>query len=140
MLLGTAAVVLQNFSLHFHAHCTLVCPFSYLFFSDWGSSPRIVRTRLDGSERMDFVSPVATSDPDPSGRTGDLWLKNQSIKAPYGLAIDYEENMLYWCDNKLNLIERVNISSMERKVIISTNLTDCQSVDVHGDHVYWADS
>ena len=137
---GNCGCLLQNFSLRFHAHCTLVSPFSYLFFSDWGSSPRIVRTRLDGSERIDFVSPVATSDPDPSGRTGDLWLKNQSIKAPYGLAIDYEENMLYWCDNKLNLIERVNISSMERKVIISTNLTDCQSVDVHGDYVYWADS
>lgn len=83
---------------------------------------------------------MAASDPNPSGRTGELWLQNQSIKAPYGLAIDYEENMLYWCDNKLNLIERVNILSMERKVILSTNLTDCQSVDVHGDYVYWADS
>lgn len=114
--------------------------FSYLFFSDWGSSPRIVRTRLDGSERIDFVSPHSPTDNGPSGRTGELRLKkDQGIQAPYGLAIDYEENMLYWCDKTLDLIERVNISSGERKVIISSNLTDCVSVDVHGDYIYWAD-
>jgi hypothetical protein len=113
--------------------------FSYLFFSDWGSTPKIVRTRLDGSERVDLVTQTsATAD-----RTDDLQLNSsQSISAPYGLAIDYEEDMLYWCDKNLDIIERVNITSGERKVIVSTrqtSITDCVSLDVFGDHIYWAD-
>ncbi|XP_076445601.1 prolow-density lipoprotein receptor-related protein 1-like [Babylonia areolata] len=112
----------------------------YLFFSDWGTYPRIVQTRLDGSERVDFIAPMPTIDIAPSGRTVDLHLqKAQGISAPYGLAIDYEEDMLYWCDKALDIIERVNISSREREVIIKTNLTDCVAVSVFGDHIYWAD-
>ncbi|KAL8579462.1 hypothetical protein ACOMHN_026827 [Nucella lapillus] len=113
----------------------------YLFFSDWGSYPRIVRTRLDGSERIDFIAPKPVSDVVPSGRTKNLQLqKKQGISTPYGLAIDYEENVLYWCDKSLDIIERVNISSHHRQVIVSTNLTDCVALTVFGEHVYWADA
>ena len=124
------ATILRKSSWKFLASCC-----SYLFFADWGSFPRIVRTRLDGSERINFVPSLRPAVKVSSGPTVDT----RPIKKPYGLAVDYEENMLYWCDKTLNLIERVNITSMEREVIISANLTDCVSVDVYGDYVYWAD-
>ena len=61
-----------------------------------------------------------------------------SISAPYGMAVDYEENMLYWCDKNLNFLERVDLTSYQRKIILR-NMTDCVSVDVYKQHVYWAD-
>lgn len=89
-----------------------------MYWSDWGINPRIERARLDGSEREIFL--------------------NTSIQAAYGMDIDYENNLLYWCDQRLNKIERVNLDTRERKVIM-TNLTDCVSLSVLGDYVYFAD-
>ncbi|XP_070183011.1 low-density lipoprotein receptor-related protein 1-like [Littorina saxatilis] len=107
----------------------------YLFFSDWGAYPRIVMARLDGSKRTDLVAPS-----DNATRSKEMRMNNnQGIKAPYGLAVDQMENMLYWCDKDLDIIERVNLTSRERRIILSTNLTDCVSVDVYGEHIYWAD-
>ena len=93
-----------------------------MYFADGGSNPKIVRARLDGSQREDFVFST----------------KERPVKAPYGLAIDYETNDLYWCDKDLDIIERVSPTG-ERHVVLPNNLTDCMSMDVHGDYIYWAD-
>ena len=105
-----------------------------LFFSDWGSYPRIVQSRLDGSERINLVAPY-----DKFEASSEVRLNNVGIKAPYGLAVDQDENMLYWCDKDLDIIERVNLTSHERKIILSDHLTDCVAIDVFGGHIYWAD-
>ncbi|XP_012944048.1 low-density lipoprotein receptor-related protein 1 [Aplysia californica] len=95
----------------------------YMYFADRGSYPRIVRARLDGSEREDFV--VSTED--------------MPVKSPYGLAVDYETDDLFWCDKDLNKIERVSPAG-ERHTLLAINLTDCMSLAVYGDDVYYADS
>ena len=51
----------------------------YIYWSDWGKSPRIERAHLDGSQRMMFVY--------------------TNITQPWGLTIDYDTHRLYWCDN-----------------------------------------
>ncbi|XP_071101709.1 prolow-density lipoprotein receptor-related protein 1-like isoform X1 [Haliotis cracherodii] len=91
----------------------------YIFFSDCGAKPKIVRAHLDGSNRTDWI--------------------NTNIKAPFGLTIDYKSNLLFWCDKDLDVIESVDIVSKKRTVIYR-NLTDCMSLTVYENYVYWADS
>lgn len=94
----------------------------YLYFANGGTAPRIVRARLDGSERVDFVTST----------------KERPVTAPYGLAIDYLTDELYWCDKNDNTIERVTLAG-QRFLVMSSNLTDCTSLAVFRDRVYWAD-
>ncbi len=60
----------------------LILPFfatsRLMFWTDWGSYPRIERAHLDGSGRVAIVS--------------------NNLDYPNGLAIDYELERLYWCD------------------------------------------
>ena len=60
-------------------------PFSLMFWTDWGRYPKIERANLDGSDRIAIVS--------------------ENLTYPNGLAIDYESNLLYWCDAGTNVIE-----------------------------------
>lgn len=55
----------------------------YLFFSDWGTVPRIERADMDGDKRSRIV-------------TNDLFWPN-------GLAVDKEKLYLYWTDAKVSL-------------------------------------
>ena len=87
---------------------------------------------------VDFVSPVDTQL--SNNHMNDLHLRlSRGIDAPYGLAVDYSEDYLYWCDRNLDIIERVSIVSGLRTVI-STDLTDCVAIDVFEGFVYWADA
>ena len=90
-----------------------------MFFGDWGAKPKIVQARLDGSDRKNFIS--------------------TEIKAPFGLTVDYDTNHLYWCDKDLDVIEKVDIMSGSRKVLIR-NLADCMALTIFEKHVYWADA
>lgn len=96
--------------------------YRFLYFADWSSQPKIVRTRLDGSERVNFVIPTP----------------RRPIKAPTGIAVDLETNDLYWCDKDLDIIERVSVNG-KRTTVLDHNLTDCLSLAVYKDNIYWAD-
>lgn len=52
----------------------------YMFWTDWGSKPKIERATLAGNLRKTLVS------------TNLLW--------PNGLSIDMSEDKIYWCDAK----------------------------------------
>lgn len=53
----------------------------YLFFSDWGSTPRIERADMDGEKRSRIIT--------------------SNIVWPNGLAVDKDKNHLYWTDAKV---------------------------------------
>nr|XP_032823068.1 low-density lipoprotein receptor-related protein 1-like isoform X2 [Petromyzon marinus] len=92
----------------------------YLFWSEWGHSPRIERTLLDGTERMALV--------------------NSSIASPNGISIDYDEGKLYWCDGQTDRIERVDLETgANRHVVLVATTSDMFSVSVFGSHIYWSD-
>ncbi|XP_041374230.1 low-density lipoprotein receptor-related protein 1-like [Gigantopelta aegis] len=91
----------------------------FMFFGDWGAKPKIVQARLDGSDRKDFIS--------------------TNIKAPFGLTVDYDTNHLYWCDKDLDVIEKVDIMSGKRKVLVQ-KLADCMALTIFEKHIYWADA
>lgn len=89
----------------------------YMFWADCGANPAIERARLDGSERTILL--------------------NRSIAMPHGLSIDYETDRLYWCDKKLGTIGWLSISGNESHTIAHT--TQCMSLTVYKEHIYWVD-
>ncbi|KAJ7345792.1 hypothetical protein JRQ81_001742, partial [Phrynocephalus forsythii] len=92
----------------------------YLFWTEWGQVPCIGRTRLDGSEKMVLVG------------TGITW--------PNGISVDLEENKLYWCDARMDKVERIDLETgRNREIVLSGSNVDMFSVAVFGAYIYWSD-
>ena len=76
-----------------------------MYWTDWGSTPKIERAAMDSSSRRTIV-------------TGNLgW--------PNGLTIDQTTNLLYWADAKLDTIEASDLNGGNRRVILSS------AADIH---------
>jgi len=77
-----------------------------LYYTDWGrfgTSGRIFRTTMAGSLKKAIV--------------------DKDLSQPSGLAIDYEDRMLYWTDAVREKIERATLNGSNREVRgISTEL------------------
>lgn len=56
----------------------------WMFWSDWGESPRIERAGMDGSHRSSIIT--------------------QNVRWPNGITLDLVLDRIYWIDAKLNLI------------------------------------
>lgn len=92
----------------------------YMYWADTGAKPAIERARMDGSERQLLV--------------------NDSIRQVAGLSLDFATNSLYWCDQKDGKIERLELdTSLTRTVVRDANISQCSSLAVHGDYLYWID-
>jgi len=89
-----------------------------MYWADWGVEPKIERAHLDGSDRTVLL--------------------NTSVKAPVGLALDHDANVLYWCDQQLQKLDALDLTSLQSRTVIA-NVTDCMGVAVLGEYVYWAD-
>ncbi|XP_029850375.2 prolow-density lipoprotein receptor-related protein 1 [Ixodes scapularis] len=106
----------------------------YIFWSDWGVPPKIERASLDGSDRVVLV--------------------NSSVQLINDLAIDFDEDRLYWCDSRTDTIERVDLDGGNRETVFppaplgeedeggesSRPLQNPFSLVVHGSYIYWADT
>lgn len=62
----------------------------------------------------------------------------KELSQPSGLAIDFDEKMLYWTDAVLEKIERSTLSGENREVIISATIYPF-AITVHGNYIYWTD-
>ena len=69
-----------------------------IFWTDWGSTPRIERATMDGQHRLTIAD------------TSLFW--------PNGLTIDYAANKIYWVDAKHHVIECANLDGTLRKTVI----------------------
>lgn len=67
-----------------------------MFWSDWGKRPLIARSKMDGTNAVDFV--------------------NTNIHWPNGVAIDYSTERLYWADAKLMSLESIKLDGTDRRV------------------------
>ncbi|XP_060033733.1 low-density lipoprotein receptor-related protein 2 [Erinaceus europaeus] len=90
----------------------------YMYWIDWSNSAKIERATLGGNFREPIV--------------------NTSLVRPSALALDHEEDLLYWADASLQKIESSNLIGKERKVIVST-VFQPSGLTVHGQHIYWTD-
>lgn len=70
-----------------------------MFWSDWGEEAMIERANMDGTSRVIIASKKL------------IW--------PNGLAIDYDQQKLYFVDGGTKTLENMNFDGSSRKVIIS---------------------
>ena len=69
-----------------------------MFWSDWGSFPRIERAHLDGSQRQAIVS--------------------DRIAWPNGLCVDAAAQRIYWVDARLDRLESSDFAGKSRKLLL----------------------
>ena len=70
-----------------------------MYWSDWGSHPKIEVAGMDGSDRRTLIG------------TNLTW--------PNGLAIDFEKKRLYWADGGTRKIEYSDLDGKHRTTVIS---------------------
>lgn len=94
----------------------------YIYWTDWGSAPKIERAELDGSDRATLVSAP-------------------HVHWPNGITVDYANKKLYWCDGYLSKIKMSNMdgSGIETVLYSSEVLRLPYSVTVFEDRMYWVD-
>ena len=68
-----------------------------MFWTDWGSSPKIERALLDGSDRRTIVA------------SGLGW--------PNALVLDTENSHLYWADAYLDVVETSGLDGAGRTTV-----------------------
>ena len=113
------SLLIPIWSSHFNSLDTS-CLTRYLFWGDWGTEPKIERSRLDGSNRTTII---------------DL-----DIAWPNGLTIDYEESRLYWCEAKHDVIYSADFDGNNIvKVVDKVGIQDPFSITVFNEHIYWTD-
>uniref|UniRef100_A0A8D2LQ87 LDL receptor related protein 4 n=1 Tax=Varanus komodoensis TaxID=61221 RepID=A0A8D2LQ87_VARKO len=91
----------------------------FMYWTDWGASPKIERAGMDASGRLVIISSNLT------------W--------PNGLAIDYESQRLYWADAGMKTIEYAGLDGSDRKVLIGSNLPHPFGLTLYGPRIYWTD-
>lgn len=92
-----------------------------LFYTDWGkfgTSGKIFRTTMAGSLKRVII--------------------DKNLAQPSGLAIDYDDQMLYWTDAVREKIERSDLNGQNREVLISATIYPF-SITVFGNYIYWTD-
>ncbi|KAK9880927.1 hypothetical protein WA026_013260 [Henosepilachna vigintioctopunctata] len=92
-----------------------------LFYTDWGkfgTSGKIMRTTMAGSLKTVII--------------------DKNLAQPSGLAIDYDDEMLYWTDAVREKIERSDLNGKNREVLVSATIYPF-SITIFGKYMYWTD-
>ncbi|XP_024940882.1 low-density lipoprotein receptor-related protein 2 isoform X2 [Cephus cinctus] len=92
-----------------------------LYFTDWGrfgTSGKIFRTTMAGSLKKAIIE--------------------HDLSQPSGLAVDYDEQMLYWTDAVREKIERSDLDGNNRQVLVSATIYPF-AITVFREHIYWTD-
>ncbi len=92
-----------------------------LFYTDWGrfgAGAKIYKSTMAGTLREEVVG--------------------TNLTQPSGLAIDFDEDMLYFTDAVREVIERISINGTNRRVLVSATIYPF-AVTVDRDFIYWTD-
>ena len=92
-----------------------------MFFTDWGrfgESAKIYRSTMAGTLKEAIVS--------------------SNLTQPSGLAIDYDNEMLYFTDAVRETIERVAFNGSKRELLVTATIYPF-AVTVDKDFIYWTD-
>ncbi|KAK7580566.1 hypothetical protein V9T40_001195 [Parthenolecanium corni] len=93
----------------------------WLFWTDWGTVPRIERAGMDGTHRKIIVT--------------------YDVKWPNGLTLDLVQSRIYWVDAKLNIISSCDYDGMDRRLVLHSSvvLKHPFSISTFEDWIYWTD-
>ena len=72
------------------------------------------------------------------GSNHTILLNGSSIGWPNGLAIEYQEDFLYWADAKTDMIEKMRFDGSQRTVVIA-RLRHPFGLDVFKDRILFSD-
>ena len=95
---------------------------SFIYWTVWGQTSKIVRARLDGTEETVFIK--------------------KSIPFSNALALDESNRRLFWAgtdESKYGIIESVSLDGLNRNVIFYRQGYHPYSLDIYEGFVYWAD-
>ncbi|CAB4018011.1 low-density lipo receptor-related 2 isoform X2, partial [Paramuricea clavata] len=94
-----------------------------MFWSDWGNIPKIERAYMDGGARKALIS----------NKTGLIYWPN-------GLTIDYQTDLLYWIDGKLNVVGRMGLNGENPRILLNSGSAYRvgYSLTISGDYIYAA--
>ena len=92
-----------------------------MYWTDWGSNPKIEKANMAGKERRVLVNSVL------------YW--------PNGLTLDKDTNRLYWVDGSYHKLEYLDLDNNNRVTLLisSSVLPHPFGLTLLGDHVYWTD-
>ncbi|CAB3366747.1 Hypothetical predicted protein [Cloeon dipterum] len=90
----------------------------FLYWTEWGDSPKIERSYLDGSARRVIIG--------------------TELGFPNGLALDYTANRLFWADALRDRIETSDLHGRGRTQLVP-EATHPIGLTQFGPHVYWTD-
>lgn len=92
-----------------------------LFWAECGKNPKIERSSLDGRRRKTLVSAL--------------------IHHPVALSLDMPRQLLFWVDQGLRRISRVNLEGHHRKTVVESNgfLDQPFGLALFEGFVYWTD-
>ena len=89
-----------------------------MYWTYWGSSPKIEKASMDGSSPKAIVT--------------------DSLGSPSGLTMDYSTQTLYWTDPTLHTLERCSYDGSDR-MVISRTVTNPFGITVLQNTLYWGD-
>ena len=110
----------------YHAYSTrlTIIPsrqYRWMYWTDWGSSPRIERASMDGTSRST--------------------LHNTGLQWPNGLTLDLTTQILYWADagNLYDRIESSRVDGSNRRVLTTTHVYHPFGIDIFRGVLYRTD-
>ena len=91
-----------------------------MYWTDWGTSPKIEQAEMDGSMRRTIVT--------------------ENLAWPNGLTVDLTTNRLFWTDALLDKIEVSDLNGRNRQLIMpATANIHPFGLAVYQDMLYWTD-
>ena len=91
----------------------------FMYWTDWGQTPKIERAGMDGTQRSVIVMSNLT------------W--------PNGLAIDHEGERLYWADGGTKAIEYATLDGKNRTILIGAELPHPFGLALYENQIFWSD-
>ena len=90
-----------------------------MYWTDYGSLDRIERASMDGTSR--------------------IVLHSTSLSAPYGLALDYYSQTLYWIDYTLDNLEASDVNGTNRRLLTRVSVVCPYDLSYFDGKLYWGD-
>ncbi|CAG2249585.1 unnamed protein product [Mytilus edulis] len=90
-----------------------------VFWSDWGSTPKIEKANYDG--------------------TGRTTIANTNLKWPNGMAIDFDANKLYFVDAGTDKIEVMGLGGENRQTIYTETGSHFFALSLYQQYIYYTD-
>ena len=89
-----------------------------MYWTDWGTNPRIERADMDGQNRHTIV--------------------RENLAWPNGLTIDRPTGRIIWVDARTEVIECADLRGESRRILV-TSVPHPYGLTVAGNYLYWTD-